>query len=197
MEPIRCWRHAFLKQRLREGGTRVAEPSIVVDKHSEHIAKQCPQCKFGIEEGQVIVLCPICKSPHHETCWYDSGGCGKLGCRGIAPERPSDAKHARTSPCRWRGRGCDGRREAPRSGGRSRIPSSPSSPLPRSPGCFGTQYASAGKFIVSLRGCTEMRTGQPLCSLEWMLHLQYGTPTIEQRKASTHWTARPSFPFHY
>jgi len=70
----------------------VAEPSIVVDKHSEHIAKQCPRCKFGIEEGQVIVLCPICKSPHHETCWYDSGGCGKLGCRGIASERPSDVQ---------------------------------------------------------------------------------------------------------
>lgn len=72
----------------------MAEPSLVVEKHSEHIAKQCPQCKFGIEEGQTIVLCPVCKSPHHEECWYDAGGCGKLGCRGVASERPRDVQSA-------------------------------------------------------------------------------------------------------
>lgn len=72
----------------------MAEPSLVVEKHSEHIAKQCPQCKFGVEEGQVIVLCPVCKSPHHEACWYDAGGCGKIGCRGVASSRPSDVQSA-------------------------------------------------------------------------------------------------------
>lgn len=83
----------------------MAEPSIVVEKHSEYIAKQCPQCKFGIEEGQVIVLCPVCKSPHHENCWYDSGGCGKLGCRGVASERPRDVQSVLAQSQRQRGAG--------------------------------------------------------------------------------------------
>lgn len=81
----------------------MAEPSLVVQKHSEHIAKQCPQCKFGIEEGQVVVLCPVCKSPHHDNCWYDAGGCGKLGCRGVASSRPSDVQSSLAQSQRQRG----------------------------------------------------------------------------------------------
>lgn len=81
----------------------MAEPSLVVQKHSEHIAKQCPQCKFGIEEGQTIVLCPVCKSPHHEDCWYNAGGCGKLGCRGVASSRPSDVQSTLAASARQRG----------------------------------------------------------------------------------------------
>lgn len=87
----------------------MAEPSIVVEKHSEHIAKQCPECKFGIEEGQVIVLCPICKSPHHEDCWYDAGGCGKVGCRGVASERPRDVQSSLATASRQRAAGGGGK----------------------------------------------------------------------------------------
>lgn len=70
----------------------MAEQSIVVQKFSEHIGKGCPHCKRGIEVGQTIVLCPRCKTVHHENCWYDRGGCGKLGCRGVASARPQTAQ---------------------------------------------------------------------------------------------------------
>jgi hypothetical protein len=65
----------------------VAEPSIVVPAHSEYIAQGCPTCHRGIEEGQTIVLCTRCRVPHHENCWYDKGGCGRVGCRGVATAR--------------------------------------------------------------------------------------------------------------
>jgi len=87
----------------------VAEPSLVVERHSEHISKQCPKCNFGVEEGEVIVLCPVCKVPHHEDCWYDAGGCSRVGCRGVATERPIDAQTSLASAQRSRGaRGASG-----------------------------------------------------------------------------------------
>lgn len=88
---------------MGEGGITLAEPNLVVQKHSEHIAKQCPECRFGVEEGQIIVLCPVCKSPHHEHCWYDAGGCGKVGCRGVATARPSDVQSSLAMAQRQRG----------------------------------------------------------------------------------------------
>lgn len=72
----------------------MAEPTITVEKFSEYIAKQCPPCRRGVEVGEIIVLCPLCKTPHHEDCWYDNGGCGKLGCRGVASARPTGAASA-------------------------------------------------------------------------------------------------------
>ncbi|HEX6970837.1 MAG TPA: RING finger protein [Limnochordia bacterium] len=72
----------------------MAEPSLLVEKHSEYIAKQCPVCLKGIEIGNHIVLCTRCKVPHHEDCWYDNGGCGRQGCRGVASGRPTTVQSA-------------------------------------------------------------------------------------------------------
>ncbi len=68
----------------------MAETTLVVPAHSEYIARGCPTCHFGIEEKQTIVLCGVCKTAHHEKCWYEKGGCGKLGCRGVASRRADD-----------------------------------------------------------------------------------------------------------
>lgn len=81
----------------------MAEPNLVIEKHSEHIAKQCPGCKRGIEQGQVVVLCVRCKAPHHENCWYDAGGCGKVGCRGVASARPTNVHSAIATAQRVKG----------------------------------------------------------------------------------------------
>lgn len=72
----------------------MAEPSQVVEKHSEYVAKQCPVCLRGIEAGNHIVLCTRCKVPHHEDCWYNNGGCGRKGCRGVASARSSTVASA-------------------------------------------------------------------------------------------------------
>lgn len=65
----------------------MAEEILVVEPHSEHVAKGCPTCRRGIEEGQTIVICPRCHTVHHETCWFDAGGCGTRGCKGVASKR--------------------------------------------------------------------------------------------------------------
>jgi hypothetical protein len=63
------------------------ETIMVVEPHSEYIARGCPTCHRGIEEGQTIVLCHRCHTAHHENCWFSRGGCGKVGCRGVASKR--------------------------------------------------------------------------------------------------------------
>lgn len=75
----------------------MAEPRLVVERHSEYVAKQCPSCLKGIEAGNHIVLCPRCKVPHHEDCWYNNGGCGRQGCRGVASTRPATVASARAA----------------------------------------------------------------------------------------------------
>lgn len=98
------------------GEYSLAEPSLVVEKHSELIARQCPECKFGIEQGQEVVPCPVCKSPHHIDCWYDAGGCGKVGCRGVATARPTHVQSTLSSASRQRqagGGGADAAAEQP------------------------------------------------------------------------------------
>lgn len=68
----------------------MAETILVVPAHSEYIAQGCPTCHRGIEEGQTIVLCTRCRVPHHEKCWYEKGGCGRVGCRGVATAKRDD-----------------------------------------------------------------------------------------------------------
>jgi hypothetical protein len=70
----------------------MAEKSILIEKFSPHIGKGCPVCNRGIELGQIVVLCTRCKAPHHEDCWYNAGGCGKVGCNGVATKRSTSVQ---------------------------------------------------------------------------------------------------------
>lgn len=36
---------------------------------------ECAFCKKKFEEGDDVVVCPICGSPHHRECWKENGGC--------------------------------------------------------------------------------------------------------------------------
>lgn len=53
----------------------------------EYIGKTCPHCKLKIQEGENVVVCPDCKTPHHEMCWNKIKGCTTEGCM-------SEAKHS-------------------------------------------------------------------------------------------------------
>ncbi|HHT27662.1 MAG TPA: hypothetical protein GXZ82_10490 [Firmicutes bacterium] len=68
----------------------MAERVIVVQPHSELIGQGCPTCNRGIEVDQRVVDCPRCHTIHHEDCWYNKGGCGKVGCSGRATRRDPD-----------------------------------------------------------------------------------------------------------
>ena len=69
---------------------RLAEEILEVGPHSEHIAKGCPICRRGIEAGQTVAICLRCHAVHHEDCWFNSGGCGMIGCSGVASKRSVD-----------------------------------------------------------------------------------------------------------
>lgn len=44
--------------------------------------KICPYCKFPIKRNSEVVLCSICKMPHHKECWQENRGCTTFGHQG-------------------------------------------------------------------------------------------------------------------
>lgn len=51
-------------------------------------AKKCPYCGAAITERQVMVVCAICRIPHHQECWDENRGCTTYGCPGTPVRRP-------------------------------------------------------------------------------------------------------------
>ena len=48
----------------------------------EYIGRTCPYCRLPISSGQMIVVCPECRVPHHADCWRENGRCTTYGCIG-------------------------------------------------------------------------------------------------------------------
>jgi len=48
----------------------------------EYIGRACPYCRLPISAGQMIVVCPECRVPHHADCWRENGSCTTYGCVG-------------------------------------------------------------------------------------------------------------------
>lgn len=42
--------------------------------------KLCPFCKTDINEGEEVIVCPACNTPHHKNCWEENKGCTTFGC---------------------------------------------------------------------------------------------------------------------
>lgn len=42
----------------------------------EFIGKHCPVCRAAFNEGDNIVVCPICGTPHHRACYEKENKCG-------------------------------------------------------------------------------------------------------------------------
>lgn len=36
---------------------------------------ECPACSGKFIDGDDVVVCPVCGTPHHRSCWKDNGGC--------------------------------------------------------------------------------------------------------------------------
>ena len=43
------------------------------------IGYKCPVCGFIFKEGDDVVVCPDCGTPHHRDCWASRGGCFNEG----------------------------------------------------------------------------------------------------------------------
>ncbi|MCD7775493.1 MAG: DUF2628 domain-containing protein [Clostridiales bacterium] len=35
----------------------------------------CPSCGQAFKDGDDVVVCPVCGTPHHRSCWLENGGC--------------------------------------------------------------------------------------------------------------------------
>ena len=36
---------------------------------------ECPVCQTVFQDGDDVVVCPVCGTPHHRHCWQENGGC--------------------------------------------------------------------------------------------------------------------------
>lgn len=77
----------------------VAPPAKQPAGDDEHVGKLCPYCRFPIQAGERVIVCPECKIPHHQGCWYDNGRCTTYGCSGTA-DRLADSFRGRVRPFR-------------------------------------------------------------------------------------------------
>ncbi len=44
------------------------------------VGKLCAYCQYPIKQNSNIILCAACKSPHHQECWNENGGCTTFAC---------------------------------------------------------------------------------------------------------------------
>ncbi len=45
---------------------------------SRYIGQSCPHCHVRFLEGDDIVVCPDCGTPHHRTCYTEAGECANI-----------------------------------------------------------------------------------------------------------------------
>ena len=57
------------------------------------VGKLCPYCQYPIKQDSNIILCAVCKTPHHQECWNENGGCTTFGCNGISKNAPDSSRH--------------------------------------------------------------------------------------------------------
>lgn len=43
---------------------------------TEFYGKHCPECRGEFKEGDSIVVCPVCGTPHHRECYAKENKCG-------------------------------------------------------------------------------------------------------------------------
>lgn len=44
--------------------------------------QKCPVCSQKFQDGDEVVVCPVCGTPHHRQCWIDYGGCRNANLHG-------------------------------------------------------------------------------------------------------------------
>jgi len=116
----RCWQHAEALSSLeasgmhspllpQRGGSR-QDAGMPSSQHAaqtlprESSRGTCPYCRFPIQAGQRMWVCPGCGIPHHAECFAENGGCTTYACR-FAPAADAlvSRRSARTSPLAARG----------------------------------------------------------------------------------------------
>ena len=73
-------------RKVRETARTVNRSIMVVKDQSDFSDRPCPNHKNfpkPFQKGDVIIVCPACKEPHHLGCWqYNKGRCMKWLCQG-------------------------------------------------------------------------------------------------------------------
>lgn len=62
----------------------MTEREIVVTGDMPLVGAKCAYCGKELQAGDLAVVCPRCKKPHHSRCWKEKAGCATLGCPQVA-----------------------------------------------------------------------------------------------------------------
>ncbi len=62
----------------------MTEQEIVVTAGMPLVGTKCAYCGKELQAGDLAVVCPRCKKPHHSRCWKEKAGCATLGCPQVA-----------------------------------------------------------------------------------------------------------------
>lgn len=59
----------------------IGENDLPKEKETKEIEIKCPICQRKFEQGENIVECTKCNTPHHYECWREMGNkCSVLNC---------------------------------------------------------------------------------------------------------------------
>jgi hypothetical protein len=74
---------------------RTRRAIVTLGSNSALLSKQCPsergafRGQFQFKEGDVVIVCSSCKTPHHLSCWkFNSYRCMRDGCTNEMPVQP-------------------------------------------------------------------------------------------------------------
>lgn len=69
----------FVRKKRRSAEAK-GEDIAVLPAEKHVIGATCPFCGDLIKGNSSTITCESCKTPHHEMCWRENGGCTTFGC---------------------------------------------------------------------------------------------------------------------
>lgn len=62
----------------------MTEQEITIGADMPAAGAKCVYCGDELQAGDLAVVCPRCKKPHHSRCWKENAGCATMGCPQVA-----------------------------------------------------------------------------------------------------------------
>jgi hypothetical protein len=67
-------------------------PEVQPAEPDSLVGRLCSVCQTSIAAGEAAILCPSCRSPYHQECWQEVGGCATYGCEQMPEQSKSEAE---------------------------------------------------------------------------------------------------------
>jgi phage FluMu protein Com len=71
---------------------REQAPTVQAAEPDSLLGHLCSVCQSTIATGEAAILCPSCRSPYHQECWQEVGGCATYGCEQMPEQTKAEAE---------------------------------------------------------------------------------------------------------